>query len=215
MLPVALLLLGGFLGRDAQAFCNPQTGQWLSRDPIEERGGVNLYGFVADSPISQFDGLGQVARGGELQMHCRQPCDDFKRRRYVHMDPRDIPSGLIVCCGGVKFICTYGAERETNQRAREIAKRCITAHEQVHLPSVICTDCPIGPKAVKWKKSGKAACEEEVLAHGVAKACFQAALSECGSDEQCIDSVNRWIAHETRGEEHYRARCKWYEREVP
>jgi RHS repeat-associated protein len=27
---------------------NPLTGRWLSRDPIEEAGGVNLYGFVGN-----------------------------------------------------------------------------------------------------------------------------------------------------------------------
>jgi RHS repeat-associated protein len=27
-------------------FYNSTTGRWLSRDPIEEEGGINLYGFV-------------------------------------------------------------------------------------------------------------------------------------------------------------------------
>jgi RHS repeat-associated protein len=34
------------------------TGRWPSRDPIEERGGVNLYGFVANDPINFLDILG-------------------------------------------------------------------------------------------------------------------------------------------------------------
>jgi RHS repeat-associated protein len=29
---------------------NPLTGRWVSRDPIEEDGGVNLYGFVGMIP---------------------------------------------------------------------------------------------------------------------------------------------------------------------
>jgi RHS repeat-associated protein len=37
---------------------SPSTGRWLSRDPIQEQGGLNLYGFVGNNPISRFDVLG-------------------------------------------------------------------------------------------------------------------------------------------------------------
>jgi RHS repeat-associated protein len=37
---------------------DPQTGRWLSRDPIEEAGGINLYGYVGGNPISYNDPLG-------------------------------------------------------------------------------------------------------------------------------------------------------------
>ncbi len=30
---------------------NPTDGRWLTRDPIEEQGGRNLYGFVGNMPI--------------------------------------------------------------------------------------------------------------------------------------------------------------------
>ena len=33
-------------------FYSAATGRWLSRDPIQERGGRNLYGFVKNKPIS-------------------------------------------------------------------------------------------------------------------------------------------------------------------
>lgn len=36
-------------------YYNPGTGRWISRDPIEERGGVNLYGMVGNNPISIVD----------------------------------------------------------------------------------------------------------------------------------------------------------------
>jgi hypothetical protein len=39
-------------------FYDPVTGRWPSRDPIGERGGINLYGFVGNNPIFNFDGLG-------------------------------------------------------------------------------------------------------------------------------------------------------------
>jgi len=39
-------------------YYDPVTGRWPSRDPIGERGGLNLYGFVADNPIDKIDKLG-------------------------------------------------------------------------------------------------------------------------------------------------------------
>jgi RHS repeat-associated protein len=35
-----------------------ETGRWLSRDPIGERGGLNVYGFVQNDPIGRVDPLG-------------------------------------------------------------------------------------------------------------------------------------------------------------
>ena len=37
---------------------DPNTDRWLNRDPIEERGGINLYAYVANNPIFFFDPLG-------------------------------------------------------------------------------------------------------------------------------------------------------------
>ena len=37
---------------------DPVTGRWLSRDPIGENGGVNLYGYVSNSPLNLWDPLG-------------------------------------------------------------------------------------------------------------------------------------------------------------
>jgi RHS repeat-associated protein len=39
-------------------YYNASMGRWLSRDPIGEDGGLNLYGFVCNSPINLFDLLG-------------------------------------------------------------------------------------------------------------------------------------------------------------
>jgi RHS repeat-associated protein len=37
----------------------PSTGRWLSKDPLEEEGGVNLYGFVSNNAVDAIDPLGQ------------------------------------------------------------------------------------------------------------------------------------------------------------
>jgi RHS repeat-associated protein len=34
---------------------DPLTGRWLSRDPIAEQGGLNLYGYVGSDPVGRID----------------------------------------------------------------------------------------------------------------------------------------------------------------
>jgi len=46
-------------------YYNPALGRWVNRDPIEEKGGVNVYGFVGNSPLSQFDSHGLSGFPGE------------------------------------------------------------------------------------------------------------------------------------------------------
>ena len=40
------------------AHYDPNQGRWMNRDPIEEQGGLNLYGFVGNSSIDDIDILG-------------------------------------------------------------------------------------------------------------------------------------------------------------
>jgi RHS repeat-associated protein len=40
-------------------YYDPVTGRWPSRDPIEEEGGINLYGFVGNDGVNWVDILGQ------------------------------------------------------------------------------------------------------------------------------------------------------------
>ena len=47
-------------------YYDPQTGRWPSRDPIQERGGLNLYGFVGNNGVNRNDKLGLSALAGAL-----------------------------------------------------------------------------------------------------------------------------------------------------
>ena len=39
---------------------NPELGRWLNRDPIRERGGLNLYNFVGNNTSNFFDQDGRL-----------------------------------------------------------------------------------------------------------------------------------------------------------
>lgn len=45
-------------------YYDPETGRWPSRDPIEEEGGVNLYGFVGNDGVNWVDILGFLSVEG-------------------------------------------------------------------------------------------------------------------------------------------------------
>ncbi len=71
-------------------YMDPVTGRWPSRDPIEEEGGANLYGFVGNSGINFVDVLGKRTWGlfvGGLSVLCCKKCPDLlEKYRYIPED---------------------------------------------------------------------------------------------------------------------------------
>ncbi len=63
--------------------------EWPNRDPINELGGINLYGMVANNPISYYDPLGLT--------DCSDPCGDAQKAGK----DKGNPAGT-VCCDGKK-----------------------------------------------------------------------------------------------------------------
>lgn len=49
-----------FLTNSAKAHYDPNIGRWLSRDPIMENGGINLYGMCDNNLISRYDLMGAM-----------------------------------------------------------------------------------------------------------------------------------------------------------
>ena len=43
-------------------FYEPHLGRWLNRDPLQEQGGINLYGYVQGDPLGYVDPDGQYAQ---------------------------------------------------------------------------------------------------------------------------------------------------------
>lgn len=59
-LPLCLLLSSAI---SASAFYDPQVQRWINRDQIEEDVGLNLYEYLANSPINLIDGDGRATTG--------------------------------------------------------------------------------------------------------------------------------------------------------
>jgi len=82
---LAILLTASY---SASAFYDPSTGRWVSRDPIGERGGVNLYEFVNNNSLSWFDSFGLC-------------CGSFVIREKPHIK---VPDSQLGASGGKEYL---------------------------------------------------------------------------------------------------------------
>ncbi len=62
---------------------NPETGSFLSRDPIEERGGENLYGFVRNDAVNAVDYLGLILKYNESNCACRSESELENEKKKI------------------------------------------------------------------------------------------------------------------------------------
>lgn len=56
-------------------YYNPQIGRWISRDPIEEADGINLYGFVGNDAIGKTDVLGLFTDQDIIESNISYSCN--------------------------------------------------------------------------------------------------------------------------------------------
>jgi RHS repeat-associated protein len=54
-------------------FYDPNLQRWINRDPLSERGGINLYRFVANTPVNSRDALGLAGGGAEDDREIEPP----------------------------------------------------------------------------------------------------------------------------------------------
>lgn len=103
-------------------YYSPSTGRWLSRDPIQERGGTNLYGMTGNDCVNRWDFLGTSWE------------DEFNKRNnpgYMmpYPDPRDTPElpdgGMFLAQLMGSAIVWRGADHNPNS----INGRCLSASD--------------------------------------------------------------------------------------
>jgi RHS repeat-associated protein len=81
-------------------YYNPTLGRWLGRDPIEEKGGLHLYGFVRNNPINRWDYLGmdapvQMGAFGNAPTKTEHEVDgDGSEWEVIYSDISDVAYGM-------------------------------------------------------------------------------------------------------------------------
>jgi RHS repeat-associated protein len=105
-------------------YYTPQTGRWINRDPIEEKGGLNLYGFVGNDGVDYFDLLGNTSYLDDIQN-----CLDV----VGCADPTPISDGVngfIYCCrgrwvdGGLSFVSCFPYIGDAIGKGGKVVKAC-------------------------------------------------------------------------------------------
>jgi len=61
-------------------YYDPVTGRWPSRDPIGERGGVNIYGMVGNNAVGRWDYLGLECTEGDTKKEVESSIGVFNER---------------------------------------------------------------------------------------------------------------------------------------
>jgi RHS repeat-associated protein len=113
-------------------------GRWLSRDPLDERAGVNLMCFLANDPMNSVDGLGAeevpsvdaVAKEGALAAYAKtvEPIKNWKPAKVppTELDKRGPNRDLLIEWAGlVCDLCEKGivVKREHTQPQPGNAKK--------------------------------------------------------------------------------------------
>jgi len=83
---------------------DPVTGRWASRDPIEERGGANLNGFVENDGVNEMDSLGLILVKPRPQRTRFYAAVDYLLKYECVCDPEegDVTPGDLASCESYK-----------------------------------------------------------------------------------------------------------------
>jgi len=116
------LLLNVLLGQQVQAFYNPSTGRWLSRDPHFELGfdgdwptedsyrgqdSVTIHAYVGNNPVNFIDATGLFSIEDILGMALNPPCGSVSvqgKLKLVSWHVTGIGIGNKLACNGVRAL---------------------------------------------------------------------------------------------------------------
>lgn len=188
------VVLGAFVlclaAQTAQAFYNPQTGRWLTRDPIVEKGGLNLYGSVKNDPIDFWDKLGQKCclrtyhpGNGSVAGHSVLSCGE-NNEIYVSLFPGDNS-----CHGAIS--------KPGNWHTPDDDKNAYPNNT----PTEVCFDCLDENKVRDWLAKAKAGSMNWNLGNECADVTSQAIAAGLGDQKKpkcpCPPSADkRWVVED-------------------
>ena len=94
-------------------YYDPNLQRWLNRDPIAERGGVNLYLFVNNKPTVNFDGFGLIDIEGPPDPGPLTPCAAAKLATQAAFEAAEKPGQgpLQQAATEAALVAAYAAEQ--------------------------------------------------------------------------------------------------------
>jgi len=138
---IMVLLALLFSANVSSAVYSPNLGRWVTRDPIGEQGGLNLYGFVGNNLVNEFDSLGLEGQMAETDPwgvngppHISyNPCsgkisnndssEDFVFFGMVGVETAATVSGGAELAALAKGLTKLGAECLAKRAAKKAAKK--------------------------------------------------------------------------------------------
>ncbi|MEY4489969.1 MAG: hypothetical protein RIQ79_2477 [Verrucomicrobiota bacterium] len=144
LLIISLVFILG--AQSVSAFYDASIGRWISRDPIEENGSVNLYGMIGNSAINRTDYLGLL----DVDRDTTAPSaavvyrysDIYNPGQGGYTDPLFSASCTPTSCSGasasgkVKCSVKWESTIHINTAATFLTSSQIHGHEQRHVASV-------------------------------------------------------------------------------
>jgi RHS repeat-associated protein len=110
-------------------YYNPVTGRWPSRDPIEEKGGVNLYGFLRNESLDYFDDLGhKPGKANKEASEDRDPENDTGRDNPIPDVLDDLIGGSLGTLTNLGSVSAGKRDRKKAFADSGIASGCACCH---------------------------------------------------------------------------------------
>jgi hypothetical protein len=101
-------------------FYDPNLQRWLNRDPVLERGGVNVFSFVKNDAVDWFDGYGTKRR----RVIPITPIPRPPIRNYPNPSVPD-PNKSTIMCRGNRYVVV--------NKSTGPASYCVAQHELQHI----------------------------------------------------------------------------------
>ncbi len=114
-------------------YYDPVTGRWIKRDPIEEEGGLNVYGFIENGGVNSYDFLGLIERPSPPvdPMPIFGPPDDSGNEPIFHPSPTRFVKSISVT---IEWVCEsepwYCCDTSTEKEPTIYSEFTITSHRE-------------------------------------------------------------------------------------